>query len=149
MTLYIQASLGGEYQLQNDSDVFVSGIYWLSFHPPVKRFNKKVTLVLQHCACVGDVGALSFVTAKCTQTTRPYTFKELPGGSFSTPGYGTIEVDHFSAAAIVTQDPQMSFTIRTYYITKRLNSYEAHITVTQDMKVAAEVCIFVTLYSLE
>ena len=60
VTLCIQASLSGDYQLPDDG-VLVSGVYWLSLHPHVKRFSKKVTLSLQHCAPDVDPG-LSFIT---------------------------------------------------------------------------------------
>ena len=48
VTLCIQASLSGDYQLPDDDDYdgVVSGVYWLSLHPPVKRFHEKVTPVL-------------------------------------------------------------------------------------------------------
>ena len=78
VTLCIQASLSGDYQLPDDG-VLVSGVYWLSLHPHVE-FDNKVTISLQHCASDDD-SSISFVTAKCTPETLPYTFKPLlPGG---------------------------------------------------------------------
>ena len=76
VTLCIQASLSGDYQLPNDG-VLVSGVYWLSLHPHVEMFSKKVTLSLQHCASVTDDSGLSFVTTKSTQKELPYTFEAL------------------------------------------------------------------------
>ena len=47
VTLSIQASLSGDYQLPDDR-VLVSGVYWLALHPPMK-FSEKVTITIQHC----------------------------------------------------------------------------------------------------
>ena len=66
VTMYLQACLKGEYLFPTDRDL-VSGVYCISVHPPVENFNKKVTITLQHCACIEDEedrGALSFFAAK-------------------------------------------------------------------------------------
>ena len=142
VTLCIQASLSGDYQLPDDG-VLVSGVYWLSLHPHVERFHKKVTLSLQHCASDDD-SALSFITAKCTQQTLPYKFESLAGGSFSEPGYCSIELMHFSGFGIIDKIYNMlqrplNYAIRTYFVTKQPNIYEAHITVTQKKELTMEV----------
>jgi hypothetical protein len=80
---------------------------------------------------VGDP-ALSFITAKCTQETLPYTFKTLPDGSFSEVREGTIEVNHFSSHAVEGKISDYAFC--TYYVSKQPNAYEAHITVTPNLK---------------
>jgi hypothetical protein len=132
VTLCIKASLSGDYQLPDDGNL-VSGVYWLSLHPPVKRFHKKVTISIQHCASVGD-SALSFITAKCTEE-PPYTFKSLPAKIFSESKEGTIEVDHFSSLAIKGRKHSISdYAFCTFYIQKQLNIYEAHITVTPNSR---------------
>ena len=165
MTLCIQASLSGDYQLPDDS-VLVSGVYWLSLHPPVERFYKKVTITIQHCASDNDSAELSFITAQCTQRLLPYCFKtlscegehtrpqtelsalpsskSLPEPSFSKSREGTIEVDHFSAFGIMF--PQFmglrkNYAFCTYYIKRQLNCYEAHITVTPDLDLQLKVGI--------
>ena len=165
MTLCIQASLSGDYQLPDDG-VLVSGVYWLSLHPPVERFDKKVTITVQHRATDDDSAELSFITAQCTQRLLPYSFKtlscegehtqshtklstppsskSLPEGSFLKPGEGTIEVDHFSAFGIIF--PQFmglrkNYAFCTYYIKRQLNCYEAHITVTPDLDLQLKVGI--------
>ena len=48
VTLSIQASLSGDYQLPDDR-VLVSGVYWLALHPPV-MLSKSATISIQHCA---------------------------------------------------------------------------------------------------
>ena len=123
VTLSIQASLSGDYQLPDDR-VLVSGVYWLALQPPVK-FAEKATITIHHCAADS---AISFITAKCTQETLPYTFKPLSGGCFSDPGFGTIEVDHFSAFAAVAKEAFYAFC--TFYVPQQINVYDAHITVT-------------------
>ena len=46
VTLCIQASLRGDYQLPNDNDKIVRSVFWLSLQPLVERVDKKVTLML-------------------------------------------------------------------------------------------------------
>ena len=138
VTLCIQASLSGDYQLPDDG-VLVSGVYWLSLHPHVKRFNKKVTVYTQNCASDND-SALSFITAKCTQKSLPYTFKPLAGGSFFKSGCGTIECDHFSALA-VSASSISEYAFCCYYMAKRLNLYDVDITVTPNLKLHLKVIV--------
>ena len=137
-TMYIQASLKGEYHFPHDG-VLVSGVYCLSVYPPVEIFDKKVTIALQHCASVDDDDdndtTLSFYTAK---DTPPYIFEQLPGGSFSDFEWATINVSHFTFFSAFGRRP-LKYTICTYYLPKQLNIYEAHITVTQKRELAVEV----------
>ena len=137
VTLCIQASLSGDYQLPDDG-VLVSGVYWLSLHPHVERFDKNVTISLQHCASDDD-SSISFVTAKCTQETLPYTFKPLlPGGSFADSSEGTVLVNHFSAVA-VTANTKTRYAVCTYYMPKPLNITDIHITVTPNLDLHLQV----------
>ena len=137
MTLCIQASLSGDYQLPEG--VLVSGVYWLSLYSHVERFNKRVTLSLQHCASDDD-SALSFITAKCTQKSLPYTFKPLAGGSFLVSGCGTIQCDHFSAVA-VSASSISEYAFCSYYIVKQLNVYDVHIAVTPNLMLRLKVSV--------
>ena len=131
MTLCIQASLSGDYQLPDDG-VLVSGVYWLSLHPHMERFHKKVTLSLQHCASDDD-SALSFVTAKCTQQRLPYVFNAIPERFLSESGYGTVDIDHFSSVAM-RGEKKSFYAFCTYYISKIPKICEVHITVTPDLE---------------
>ena len=147
VTLCIQASLSGDYQLPDDG-VFVSGVYWLSLYPPVKRFGEKVTLSLKHCASDDDP-ELSFVTAQCTQKALPYTFKPLEGGYFSKSGSGTIHVDHFSGHGILGRRKAL-YAICTHYFRKNLpNHFQVRITVTASQPLYRKVnnyfhcCIYI------
>ena len=138
VTLCIQASLSGDYQLPDDG-VLVSGVYWLSLHPHIEEFEKKVTISLQHCASVeGDESPL-FIGAKCTQETLPYTFTPLAGGGFSTND-STIQVTSFSAFAVFGK--KAYYAISTHYFCKRTPThYEAHITVVPDQELTLKVNI--------
>ena len=136
--LYIQASVGGDYELTNEDEI-VSGIYWLCVYPRVERFEKKVTLTLQHSASDCD-SKLTFITAKQTKTSPPYVFHQLSGGSFSQAGHGTIDVEHFCGFALSGKSERCAFCL--YYIPKSINTYEAHITVTPDL----ELCLKVSLH---
>ena len=146
-TMYIQASLKGEYHFPDDG-VLVSGVYCFSADPPVEQFDKKVTVTLQHCASVDDDDddeddddtALSFYTA---QDTPPYNFKRLPGGSFSESGEATIDVTHFSLFAAFGRRKSLKYTICTYYLPKQVNMYEVHITVTKNKELLVEVSLVI------
>ena len=141
VTLSIQASLSGDYQLPDDR-VLVSAVYWLALHPPMKLSNK-VTITIQHCASVnnGD-SAFSFVTAKCTQKVLPYTFKPLSGGSFSDPHTGSIKVSHFSAYGVIGPEQATNYAFCTHYIHEKRNIYVAHISVTKNLKILLTVYCF-------
>ena len=134
VTLCIQASLSGDYQLPDDG-VLVSGVYWLSLHPHVERFDKKVTIGIEHCASNDDDSKLFFITAKCTQETLPYIFKLLPGGVFSDKG-SIIEVNNFSGFGVSGQ--KLFYAFRVFY-KQQLNEYETHITVTEDLELYGKV----------
>ena len=141
VTLCIQASLSGDYQLPDDG-VLVSGVYWLSLHPHVKRFDKNATITIQHCASMCDDSALFFITAKCTQGSLPYTFKPLQKGNFSDSGFGSTEVSHFSAYAVSARNnPMLDYAFSTFYIPKWHYVYEAHITVTPHLELHLRVCV--------
>ena len=145
VTLCIQASLSGEYQLPDDG-VLVSGVYWLSLHPHVERFDRKVTLSLQHCASVTDDSALSFVTTKCTQKQLPYTFEALSGGIFSLKS-SAIQVTSFSGFSIRDIFSAKQYTFSVFYTRKKLNEYEVHITVTRDLKLIRKVICYEKIHS--
>ena len=131
----IHASLSGEYELPHDC-VLVSGVYWITLSPPVK-LTEKVTISIQHSASVMDA-TLSFITAKFTNL--PHKFEELPGGSFLDSDMGSIQVDHFSAFGISGSN-KTYYALCTYYIpiAKRVNIWEAHITITPNLELALEV----------
>ena len=134
VTATVRTSLGGEYELPEDS-VLVSGVYWLSLDPPVERFTEKVTLTLQHCA-PDDDSALTFITS--TQDEPPYTFQSLPGGSFSESGYGTIDVQHFCPFGVIGRRKMYAFC--TYYLlTAEPNAHEVRITVTPNLELHLKV----------
>ena len=134
MTLCIQASLSGDYQLPDDG-VLVSGVYWLSLHPHMERFDRKVTI--QHCASHND-STLSFITT--TNQTPPYAFKLLPGGSFAESVNGTIQADS-SAAFAVFAKARSVYTFDTYYIPQQRNATEAHFTVSPNLELYLKVCV--------
>lgn len=145
VTMSIQASIEGNYQLPDDG-VLVSGVYWLTLHPPVK-LAEDVTLGIQHSG--GADSGLSFITAKCTQQSLPYTFKPLQGGIFSESDIGKIQVSHFSAFAIFGWK-KTKCAICTYYIPQEHNNnYVSHITATprEDLIIKVGMQIRISEYS--
>ena len=101
-TIYIKASTAGQYEFPENSHL-VSTIFWLRCEP-VCKFVKPITLEIQHCAKLENVSTLnlSFVRAVCSQKQLPYTFKQLPGGNFTShSSYGAIELNSFSGVGVV------------------------------------------------
>ena len=138
MTLFIQASLSGDYHLPDDG-FFVSGVYWLSLHPQVEKFDKKVTVSLQHCASVEDSDpALTFVRAECTQPKLPYIFRQLHNGNFPIHGYASVETTHFSGFGIHGKDIICAISLH-YFCKDDPYPYEAHITVIPDLSLTQQV----------
>ena len=103
-TINIKASLAGQYEFPENSHL-VSAIFWLRCLD-VDKFTKPITVEIQHCAKSENVTnlKLSFVRAICSQKQLPYTFKQLPGGNFTShSSYGVIELNSFSGVG-VTQE---------------------------------------------
>ena len=133
LTMIIQASLSGHFQLPDDTEL-VSGIYWVAFP---QRFHQPVTMKVQHCAYLehpDQLSSLFFITARCNQETLPYQFMKIPGGVFSTDSsYGTIQLSHFSGVGVVRKGKGKSkgrgkkgeegeekrYSAHTYYIPKQ------------------------------
>ena len=101
-TINIKASLAGQYEFPENSHL-VSAIFWLRCED-VHKFTKPITVEIQHCTKSENVTNLSFVRAVCSQEQLPYTFKQLPGGNFTShSSYGVIELNGFSGVG-VTQE---------------------------------------------
>ena len=144
LTMTIQASLSGQYQLPDDTEL-VSGVYWIAFP---RRFSQPVTLELQHCADIehpDQLSSLSFLTAKCNQKTLPYEFRPLSGGTFPTNScYGSIELDHFSAFGIGWvwgKEKKKCYTAQVFYIPQPPTTWLMHFTIYCDLELYLKVCI--------
>ena len=134
LTMHIQASVSGKFQLPNDLEL-VSAVYWISFP---KKFSQPVRVTVQHCACLGypdTLTSLSFITAKCTQPTLPYNFKLLPNGAFSSDSkYGCIELNHFSAVAVAGINRE--YVILTHYVPQRTaTTWLTHFAITSNLNI--------------
>ena len=103
-TINIKASLAGQYEFPENSHL-VSAIFWLRCED-VHKFTKPITVEIQHCAKSENVTnlKLSFVRAVCSQEQLPYTFKQLPGGNFTShSSYGVIELNSFSGVGVAQE----------------------------------------------
>ena len=160
LSITIQASLSGQYELPDDTEL-VSGIYWMSFP---QRFSQPVTMELQHCAHLKDPDQLSslfFVTARSNQETLPYLFEELPGGVFNIDNsYGTIKLRHFSAVGVVVKKGKGKGKVRekkgeegkekhyaalTYYIRQSPTTWLMHFTIVHDLELSVRVCMHILI----
>ena len=102
-TIKIMVSLAGQYKFPQNSHL-ISAVYWLRCEPSC-TFAKPISLEIQHCASQENITKLSFVKAFCSQKSLPYTFNQLPGGSFtSSSTYGVIKLNSFSGVTVVQQD---------------------------------------------
>ena len=139
LTMTIQASLSGQYQLPDDTEL-VSGVYWLAFP---RRFSQPVTLELQHCEHPDQLSSLFFITAKCNQKTLPYQFQPLSKGSFSTEScYGAIELYQFSAFGVARRKRKRKRYIACiFYIPKAITTWQVHFTIILDLDLRMEVTV--------
>ena len=156
LTMGIQASLSGQYQLPDDTEL-VSGVYWVAFP---QRFSQPVTMELQHCAYLkhpDQLSSLSFFTARCNQETLPYQFKPLFGGVFSTDSsYGAIKLSHFSGVGVGRKKgkgkgkgrgkkgeeaEEKRYSAHTYYIPQAATTWLMHFTIVCDLELCLKVCI--------
>ena len=148
MTMTIQASLSGHFQLPEDTEL-VSGIYWVAFP---QKFSQPVTLELQHCAYLENSDQLSslfFLTAKCNQKTLPYQFHTLSGGVFSTNTcYGAIELSHFSGVGVGRKKKKKKrYTAQIFYIPKvATTTWLMELTIIRDLQLCIVVCGQILFY---
>ena len=110
-TIFIKASLGGDYEFQENTSL-VSAVFWLRCEPQC-TFTKPITVEIQHCSTKQDLSKLKIVRALCNQKPLPYKFKPLKGGMFvADTSYGAIELAGFSGLG-VTEEKSVSD--RLYY----------------------------------
>ena len=109
-TIYIKASLAGEYKIPENSSL-VSAIFWLRCEPQC-TFTKPITVEIQHCSTKQDLSRLKIVRAFCSQKQLPYKFKPLGGRFNADTSYGAIEVTSFSGVGVTEEGPVSE---RLYY----------------------------------
>jgi len=129
----IRASLFGQFQFSEDSDL-LSPVFWIL--APYK-FTKPVTLEIQHCALRDEamLSSLSFVSAKCSQRSLPYRFRQLDEGVFTThSSYGSIELSHFSGFGITGRKrTPRSYCAHLYHTMKKMYEWRYYFILTQDL----------------
>ena len=134
-TLHIQASLCGQFEFPNSSEL-VSAVYWISC---ASKFSKPVTLDLQHCA-VGQTSSLQFVRAKCTQKTLPYQFQPIDGVFICDSDYGSTSITHFSGIGIVRTlqswlgRSSETYLAQVYLKNVNLNEWKVYFIVTKNLE---------------
>ncbi len=114
--LDIKASIAGQYQFPDNLQL-VSGVFWV--RPlPLCQFKQHLAVEINHCARITSSTKLSFVRARCSQESLPYTFKQLKGcGSFSEhSSYGSLELNQFSGLAVTGADVEKRYTASLYYL---------------------------------
>ena len=114
-TIYIKASLAGEYEIPENSSL-VSAVFWLRCEPQC-TFTKPITVEIQHCSTKQDLSRLKIVRAYCSQKQLPYKFKPLGGRFNADTSYGAIEVKRFSGVGVIEEGPvsEGSVSERLYY----------------------------------
>ena len=115
-TINIKASLAGQYEFPENSHL-VSAIFWLRCED-VRKFTKPITVEIQHCAKSENITNLSFIRAVCSQKQLPYTFKQLPGGNFTShSSYGVIELNSFSGVGVTQEGSEdREYCSRLFYM---------------------------------
>ena len=103
-TVSIGASIAGLYQFPENFHL-VSAVVWFRCEP-ICKFTKSITMEMEHCAKLKNSSKLSFMRAKCSQETLPYTFKKIGGRFASDRHFGSIELNGFSGLGIVQEESQ-------------------------------------------
>ena len=141
MTISIQASVNGYYQLPKETEL-VSGVYWIEFPG---KLSRPITLELQHCASLepSKLSLVKFVTAKCNQDILPYNFELVTGGKFSSnSSYGRVEMYISSGFAIIREyDGRKRYRLLTYYIPHAPTMWQLHLVLICDLQLYLQVFI--------
>ena len=133
-TLQIKASLAGHYEFPENSHL-VSAIFWIHCEA-VHKFIRPITVEIQHCANYKSQNIinlkLSFVRAVCCQEQLPYTFKQLPGGNFTShSSYGVIELYSFSGVGIIQGGSvERQYYSKLFYLSNYFGGHRIDLTVT-------------------
>ena len=136
-TVNIKASIAGQYEFPENSHL-VSPIFW--FHcETVQKFTRPITVEIQHCAKPESDNhiKLHFVRAVCCQKQLPYTFKQLPGGIFTShSSYGITELNSFSGVGITQEGSEdREYCSQLFYLAiGQPNSCEIHFVVTWNVE---------------
>ena len=138
--LLMKVGLSGQFALPENTSL-VSAVYWIDSEPRDK-FNRLLTLEIQHCVKLAHTPKLSFVHAKCSQKYLPYEFEAKEGGVFSTKSaYGCVQLTHFSIWSLIYKMlvPGVLYHARLYYLRKGVNRIDIHFVVTKDLEAHATV----------
>ena len=138
----IKAGFTGQFNIPDDLHL-VSCVYWVSCS---QKFNKPVTLEIEHCASLQDSSqssTLRFVAAKCSQARLPYQFKVLEKGIFvPKSSYGSIQVSQFSFFAIGIFKRFQSlqcYCSMVYYIQKNVNKWDVDFVIAPNLQASLTV----------
>ena len=140
--IHVQYSLSGQYQFPKNHDL-VSAVFWIQLSSTCK-FEKNVTVQIQHCASRGQRDKLRFVrTLGNSNQLPPYNFQALEEGIFSnTSSFGTLNVTRFSGLAITSHGPaERLYTAKLFYIGTTLESWFIHLAITWDTDVHNKVSL--------
>ena len=137
----IKVSLSGPFELPEDSDL-LSPVFWIS---ALCKFKKPATLEIQHCASRDEASFsdLNFISAKCSQKTLPYTFKQLNGGRFpADSSYGSIQLSHFSGVGVTGKKrTPRAYCAQIYYtIKEEASDWRFYFIITKDLDTLKTVC---------
>ena len=132
-SINIKASLAGQYEFPENSHL-VSAIFWLRCED-VHKFTKPITVEIQHCARSENITNLSFIRAICSQEQLPYTFKQLPGGNFTShSSYGVIELNYFSGVGVTQEGSEdREYCSQLFYLGKA-NQCKIHFVVSWNVE---------------
>ena len=134
--LQIKASLAGQYEFPENSHL-VSAIFWLRCET-VHKFTKPITVEIQHCAKSENIKNVKFIRAVCSQKQLPYTFKQLPGGNFtSRSSYGVIELSSFSGVGVTQEGSEdREYCSRLFYmpLTRKVPNQEIHFVISWNLE---------------
>ena len=147
-TINIKVSIAGQYEFPENSHL-VSAIFWFRCET-VKEFTWPITVEIQHCAKLGSDNhtKLHFVRAVCCQKQRPYTFKQLPGGIFTShSSKGVIELNSFSGVGVTQEGSEdREYCSQLFYL-GHPNLCQIHFVVTWNLETHLTVSLVCVILS--
>ena len=131
VTLNVLSSITGHYEPPKGYQR-VSPVFWFLCELMCK-FEKDVTVEMQHCGNPDLTSDLKFARAVCSQKKLPYTFDLMEGGRFSClSSYGVLSLKSFSGIAAFVKNliwGRSYFTCLYYPLSQDRNSQQMDLVV--------------------
>ena len=135
ISLAVRAFLAEGFQLPENCQL-ISAIYWIAAS---QRFEKEITLYLQHCAVIksdAQCSQFNFLAGRCNQPEFPYQLKVKEGGVFTPDSHeASISIKQFSFFGIACKGHLSScYCGQGFYRREEAQTWLLDYTITRNLK---------------